>query len=130
MRQKYQLEVTGLLFNTTSFMVFGLKVLLLMVECQRSLFWKHITQLTFIPSVRGIVMKIASQRSSHIHAIIQPLSQFLFCTTAIIFAFLHPSALFVPFIPVLILGFFSNSREHQSCCNLLSLSSSLTAMVI
>ena len=66
MRQKYQLEVTGLLFNTTSFVVFGLKVLLLLVECQRSLFAKHITQLTFIPSVRGIVKRVASQRSAHV----------------------------------------------------------------
>ena len=33
MREKYQREVTGLLFNTTSFVVFGLKVLLFMLEC-------------------------------------------------------------------------------------------------
>ena len=33
MRQKYQREVTGLLFNTTSFVVFGLKVLLFVLEC-------------------------------------------------------------------------------------------------
>ena len=34
-REKYQREVQGLLLNTTSFIVFGFKTLLLIIECSR-----------------------------------------------------------------------------------------------
>ena len=34
-RDKYAREVQGLLWNTTSFIVFGMKVILLIVECMR-----------------------------------------------------------------------------------------------
>ena len=129
MRQKYQREVAGLLFNTTSFVVFGLKVLLFMIECQRFQFTRHLTQLTFIPAVQDLVAKVSSKSSSSASSILMPLSQFLFCTVAILFAFLHPSALFVPFIPVLIMAYFSDAKDHASCCNVFRLSSRLFVAV-
>ena len=129
MRQKYQREVTGLLFNTTSFVVFGFKAFLFMVECQRYQFTMHISQLTFVPAVENLAAKVSTKSSSLAYNILMPLSQFLFCTVAIMFAFLHPSALFVPFIPLLIMAYFSDFRDHASCCNMFRLSSRLFIFV-
>ena len=129
MRQKYQREVAGYLYNTTSFIIFGLKNLLFIIECQRYQFTRHITQLVFIPSVKNLVTKVSMKNSSFVSSILTPLSQFLFCTVAILFAFLHPSALFVPFIPILIMAYFSDSKDHQSCCNMFRLTSRLFLLV-
>ena len=54
-KQKYSKELIGLLGNTTSFVVFGLKVLLLLIESARMQYRFHLSQLTFIPEVRRLV---------------------------------------------------------------------------
>ena len=69
--------------------------------------------------------KVSTKSSSLAYTIVTPLAQFLFCTVGILFAFLHPSALFVPFIPVLIMAYFSDAKEHRSCCNMFRLTSRL-----
>ena len=40
-----------------------------------------------------------------------PVSQFLFCLLALIFSLMHPSVVFVPMIPLIIMAFFSDLRS-------------------
>ena len=53
-----------------------------------------------------------------------PVSQFLFCMIALIFAFLHPSIVFVPMVPLVILAFFSDLSQGVKC-NVFTVSSKL-----
>lgn len=123
-RDKYRREVQGLLVNTTSLVVFGLKVFLIIVECIRIQFSRHLRELTFITEAENLVKSVCSKSFSFFAKLAAPISQFTFCMLAIIFALLHPSVVFVPLIPFLILSFFTDLKSRQSC-TLFSLSKRL-----
>ena len=63
------------------------------------------------------MQSVCSKGFSFFAKLMTPVSQFLFCMIAIIFALLHPSIIFVPLIPVTILAFFS---DLQASCSVFS----------
>ena len=114
-KDKYSREVKGLLWNTTSFIVFGMKVILLIIECMRIQFQKHLSQLTFIIEAQKLTQSVCNKSFSFFAKLLAPISQFFFCMIALIFILLHPSIVFVLLIPVTILAFFTDLRNKQSC---------------
>ena len=54
-QEKYKREVQGLLQNTTSFIVFGLKILLIIIQASLIQFQKHLSQLEFIDEAKNLV---------------------------------------------------------------------------
>lgn len=111
-KQKYVREVQGLLQNSASFAVIGFKVLLVIVESSRFQFQLHLSQMTFIPEAQNLANSVINKSFSFLAKIMAPISQFLFCMVAIIFALLHPSVVFLPLIPFTILGFFTNLKQR------------------
>ena len=120
--------MSGLLLNRTSFIVFGIKVLLVIVESSRIQFQFNLRQLTFIPEARNLVVNVCNKSFSFFERLMAPCSQFLYCTIAIIFAFMHPSVMFVPLIPVTILGFFSDHKIKP--CSVFSFSKGLFLLLV
>lgn len=114
-KQKYQREVVGLLQNTTSFIVFGLKISLIILECSRLQYQKHLEQLNFIIEAQNLVKTACNKSFSFFAKLIAPVSQFCYGMVALIFAFLHPSVVFVPMVPLTILGFFTDLSKGQKC---------------
>ena len=114
-QQKYEKEVQGLLFNTTSFVVFGMKILLIIVQCSFLQFQNHLSRLDFVDEARHVVMSVCTKSFSFFAKLMAPVSQFLYCLVAIVFSLMHPSALFVPLVPVMILAFFTDTKKSPAC---------------
>jgi len=114
-KDKYNREVIGLLWNTTSFIVFGLKVILIIVESSRIQFQRHLSQLTFVPEASKLITSVCNKSFSFIAKLLAPISQFTFCMVALIFILLHPSVMFVPLIPLTILAFFTDLKNRRKC---------------
>jgi hypothetical protein len=51
-------------------------------------------------------MKVINVSSNSLNSLIVPVSHFLFCALAVLFVLLHPSALYAPFLPLIMLAFF------------------------
>lgn len=109
-KDKYVREVQGLLWNTTSFVVFGFKILLIIVECSRIQFQCHLSQLTFILEAENLITSVCNKSFSFFAKLLAPISQFFFCMVALIFAFMHPSIIFAPLIPLTIMAFFTDLK--------------------
>lgn len=124
-RDKYAREVHGLLWNTTSFIVFGMKVILLIVECKRLQFQKHLSQLTFIVQAQNLITSVCNKSFSFFAKLLAPISQFFYCMIALIFILLHPSVVFALVFPIMILAFFSDLKSRKSC-NMFTLARGLT----
>jgi len=76
---------------------------------------KHLEQLNFIIEAQNLVKTACNKSFSFFAKLIAPISQFGYCMVALIFAFLHPSIVFVPLVPLTILGFFTDLGKGQSC---------------
>ena len=111
-KENYNREVQGVLLNKTSFVVFGLKVASFIIEALRCQYSIHLTKFNTQPFVKTMIKRVIQSHSSY-STLVVPLNQFLFCFTAIIFVLLHPSAIYAPFLPVLMLAFFSS--PETSC---------------
>ena len=121
-KENYLREVQGVLFNPTSFTVFGLKVALFIIEAQRCQYSVHLTTSYKVnPSVKPLIQRVINIKQSF-SSLTQPISHFLFCFVAILFVLLHPSAIYVPFLPILMLAFFSSS---QNSCGIFRVTSKI-----
>ena len=66
-------------------------------------------------SPKVLVQSICDKSFSFLSKLLAPISQFLFCMLAIIFSLMHPSVIFVPLIPLMILAFFTDQRQSPTC---------------
>ena len=71
---------------------------------------------------------VCDKNISFVSKLLAPVSQFSFCILAIIFSLLHPSVVFVPLIPLMVLAFFTDLRKSPSC-SLFSVTKRLFLMI-
>ena len=114
-KEKYLIEVRGQLLNRTSFIVFGMKICLIVVQCSLIPYLNHLKKLQFIDEAKNLVNSVCNKSFSFFTKLMAPISQFLFCMLAIIFSLVHPSVIFVPIIPIIIMAFFTDHRKKSSC---------------
>lgn len=57
-KENYKREVQGALLNKTSFVVFGLKVALFIIEAQRCQYSSHLTKFNAQPFVKTMIKRV------------------------------------------------------------------------
>ena len=84
-----------------------------------------LTQMTFITEVQKIAQRRAEKSFTGVTKVLYTVSQFLFCAIGLTFILLHPSALFVVFLPILIVCFFIPKGRQLDSCSFYNLSTRL-----
>lgn len=113
-RVSYAREVAGYLLNSSSYITFGLKVTLFVLEAYRHQFVVYLQTLETSETIKGLIKRSISQSSSTLDSFIVPISHFAFCILAIMFALLHPSVLYAPFLPLFMVAFFIQPQPTRN----------------